>query len=119
MDNLISLDKFIELAQQRHIDFGKGNPYNRLRYYTKIGWLPHMIRKTNPSTGEVAGHYDLEALETFTQIESLKKSGKTNAEITSYIKKRSHEQHSIVGNLKTLIISKKFKYIVLALLALL
>lgn len=43
--DFISVEKLIKILKEKNISFGKGDPYNRLRYYTKIGWLPHMTRK--------------------------------------------------------------------------
>ena len=42
---LINIKDLIQELKNKNIDFGKGDPYNRLRYYTKIGWIDHMIRK--------------------------------------------------------------------------
>ena len=81
-NNLLSVDKIIQAAKKEGIDFGKTDPYNRLRYYTKIGWLPHMIRKKT-ERGEIAGHYPLEVVETLKIIQDLKNSGATNEQINS------------------------------------
>lgn len=79
MEELIPLDKFIEQAVINGVDFGKGDPYNRLRYYTKIGLLPHMVRKS--VNGEIIGHYPKHALDKLIQIEKLKSLGLSNEEI--------------------------------------
>jgi DNA-binding transcriptional MerR regulator len=79
MEDLISIEKFIEQATKRGVDFGKGDPYNRLRYYTKIGLLPHMQRKVE--NGEVIGHYPSSALETLLEVEKLKGLGLSNQDI--------------------------------------
>lgn len=47
-DNLIPFDEVVSRAKHAGVDFGKGNPFNRLRYYTKIGLLPH-AKKENHS----------------------------------------------------------------------
>jgi len=44
-EKLISIDEVIERAKKLGVDFGKGDPRNRLRYYVKIGLLPHAKRK--------------------------------------------------------------------------
>jgi len=44
-EKLISIDEVIERAKRLGVDFGKGDPRNRLRYYVKIGLLPHAKRK--------------------------------------------------------------------------
>jgi hypothetical protein len=83
---LIEINKLINTLKEKGIDLGKGNPYNRLRYYTKIGWLPHMTRKKNEK-GEIAGHYPKEVIEQIIKIEGFKKSGINNEEITKELKK--------------------------------
>src|SRR3990170_3979324 len=45
-ENLISFDEVVARAKRAGVQFGKGDPYNRLRYYTKIGLLPHAKRKS-------------------------------------------------------------------------
>jgi hypothetical protein len=44
--NYLTYGQIITLAKQAGVDFGKGYPYNRLRYYTKIGLLPKAERKS-------------------------------------------------------------------------
>lgn len=75
MENLISIDEIIKRAKKRGVDFGKGDPYNRLRYYTKIGWLPHMERKDGK------GHYPDWVLDRLLIIERLKSENASNEEI--------------------------------------
>lgn len=83
MEELLSIEKFIELAVKKGVDFGKGDPYNRLRYYTKLGLLPHMQRKVD--SGEVTGHYPLSALDTLLEIEKLKGLGLSNEAVAKKI----------------------------------
>jgi DNA-binding transcriptional MerR regulator len=52
--NLISIEEIIRRAKDLGVDFGKGDPKNRLRYYTKLGLLPHAQRVSfdgRPPTG--------------------------------------------------------------------
>lgn len=81
MTNYYTLEKIIELAKESGVNFGKTDPYNRLRYYTKIGWLPHMVRRTDSESGEVVAHYPAWALQTLIKIEKLKKQGVQNDKI--------------------------------------
>jgi hypothetical protein len=81
VENLISIDNLIESAKKKGIDFGKGDPYNRLRYYTKIGWLPHMVRKSDEEGG-IKGHYPDWALGHLILIEQLKSKNASNGEIS-------------------------------------
>lgn len=84
MEELLSIERFIELAVKKGVDFGKGDPYNRLRYYTKLGLLPHMQRKVDG--GEVTGHYPLSALDTLLEIEKLKGLGLSNEMVAKKIR---------------------------------
>lgn len=84
MEGLISIDSLIEFAVKRGVNFGKGDPYNRLRYYTKIGLLPHMVRKT--VNGEVVGHYPRHTLDILLEIEKLKGLGLSNDQVGQKLK---------------------------------
>lgn len=86
MDELISIEKIIEDAKASGIEFGKGDPYNRLRYYTKIGWLPHMERKKGEEDTAAKGHYPKWALKRLIQIEKYKEQDLSNEEITKRLK---------------------------------
>ena len=96
MGKLIAADEIVRRAKSKGIDFGKGSPYNRLRYYTKIGWLPHMIRKKN-DIGIVEGHYPTSALARLELIQGLKEKGYSNSEIASEL-----ENVAIKTNLKSI-----------------
>ncbi|MFZ5424196.1 MAG: MerR family transcriptional regulator [Patescibacteria group bacterium] len=91
MDKLISVDAIIKHAKKEGIDFGKGNPYNRLRYYTKIGWLPHMVRKKSKD-GSTKGHYPTWVVERLLLIEDFKKQGLNNDQITEKLKTKTKVQ---------------------------
>jgi DNA-binding transcriptional MerR regulator len=80
----LSVDETIEKAKKEGVDFGTGEPYNRLRYYTKLGWLPHMERKGQ----NVQGHYPNWVIERLKFIQELKNKGYSNDEITEEINKR-------------------------------
>ena len=99
MSSLIEVDKLIRMAKREGVAFGKGDPYNRLRYYTKIGWLPHMERKMSKS-GEVVGHYPDWVLNRLVQIDKLKKQGANNEYITGKINTRN-KLHTIYARMNT------------------
>lgn len=88
MKKLIAIEKLIREAKRGGVDFGKGDPYNRLRYYTKIGWIPHMIRKKN-ERGKIEGHYPAWVLKRLERIERLKTDGYTNEEISKKLQTRN------------------------------
>lgn len=117
MDEFISIDKLIKQAKSKGVNFGSGDPYNRLRYYTKIGWLPHMVRKADKK-GEIKGHYPLSSLKTLVFIEELKSQGASNEEITKKLDSRS-KKDSIVTSLKSPEIKRQFNlYLILFILLL-
>jgi hypothetical protein len=99
VENLISTDKLIEAAKKKGIDFGKGDPYNRLRYYTKIGWLPHMVRKSDDEGG-IKGHYPDWSIGHLILIEQLKAKNVSNDEITKRLAIRNKIQ-SVVSILSS------------------
>ncbi len=99
MDQLISIENLIEAAKNKGIDFGKGDPYNRLRYYTKIAWLPHMVRKKDAS-GNTRGHYPIWAIDRLVEIESLKALNVSNDDISKKLKVKTRLQN-ILENLNT------------------
>lgn len=76
-NKLISVDKVIQMAQEIGVNFGPGKPYNRLRYYTKIGWIPHMIRKGRG----LKGHYPEWIISRLKLIEELREKGYSNEQI--------------------------------------
>jgi DNA-binding transcriptional MerR regulator len=88
MDEYISIDKLIKLAKSKGINFGSGDPYNRLRYYTKIGWLSHMIRRADRH-GNIKGHYPAWSVDRLVLIEDLKSQGYTNEEISEKLKTKT------------------------------
>ncbi len=96
MTTLLSIDNVIKEAKQKGVDFGKGDPYNRLRYYTKIGWLPHMSRQRD-AEGNIKGHYPSTVVDQIVLIEDLKTQGLTNDEIEGKINTKNKLQTIISG----------------------
>lgn len=96
MAELIAVSELIKRAKRKGIDLGRGDPYNRLRYYTKIGWLPHMVRRSS-DTGKVEGHYPLWVLESLELIDELKSEGYSNTEIERRLK--THNVKTSIGNI--------------------
>jgi DNA-binding transcriptional MerR regulator len=79
-ENLISIEEFIARAKRFGVDFGNGDPKNRLRYYVKMGLLPHAQRKSfNGSPPN--GAYSEKELTTLFEINKQLKAGKTVQEI--------------------------------------
>lgn len=98
MENLISIDEVIKEAKELGVDFGRGTPYNRLRYYTKMGWLPNMKRKKSGEKGAAEGHYPEEVLQRLVLIQQLREDGYSNDEITAELEKEEK-----LSGLRTLI----------------
>ncbi len=96
MSNLITAEKIIKEAKKMKIDLGKGSPYNRLRYFTKIGWLPHMERKKD-AKGKVVGHYPSWVLDRLEKIETMKSEGLTNEQISE--KLEAHDTKRNLGEI--------------------
>lgn len=94
MSDLITAEKIIKEATKRGIDLGKGSPYNRLRYYTKIGWLPHMERRKD-AKGKVVGHYPNWVIDRLEKIEEMKKEGLSNEQIAATLE--SHNTKRTLG----------------------
>lgn len=87
----ISIKELIKILQEKKINLGKGDPYNRLRYYTKIGWLPHMIRKKDEN-GEIVGHYHYSVIGKLEEIEKYKNQNKSNEEIEKILNIKKNDQ---------------------------
>lgn len=84
MANFLSTDELINKAKEKGVKFGNGNPYNRLRYYTKLGWLPHMIRKKgkDSESKSTSGHYQDSTVDRLLLIQKYKQEELSNEEIT-------------------------------------
>lgn len=80
----LPVNEIIELGKEAGVDFGTGKPYNRLRYYTKLGWLPHMERMGK----NVKGHYPDWVIDRLKLIQKLKNKGYNNDQITEEIEKQ-------------------------------
>ena len=85
--DLIAVEELINILKENNINLGKGDPYNRLRYYTKIGLIPHMIRKKN-SNNTNSGHYPKEVVKKIIDIEKMKMDGLSNEDILLKIKSK-------------------------------
>ena len=85
-ENYISVDEVIRRLKDRGISLGRGDPYHTLRYYTKIGLLPHMIRKLPcPEATSTTGHYPESVIETLQEIVALKAQGFSNVDIKRHL----------------------------------
>ncbi|PIS12459.1 hypothetical protein COT70_00780, partial [candidate division WWE3 bacterium CG09_land_8_20_14_0_10_47_33] len=90
-EKYIPIDEIIRRATTLGISLGRpnSNPYHTLRYYTKIGLLPHMARKVPyPGAPTTVGHYPESVLETLRKIAELKEQGLDNEVIKQELEKQ-------------------------------
>jgi len=90
-ENLISIDDVISRAKSRNVDFGKGDPRERLRYLTKIGLLPHAQRKSFVNGQSPNGAYPEYIIAILEEIDKKIKSGKSIQEL-----KKEKERESLI-----------------------
>src|SRR3989344_4601791 len=93
---LIPTTKIIELAKKEGVGFGPGNPEERIRYFIKLGILPHATRKTPSasisnlkfqiSNSTTVGHLPYWVINRLIQVDRLKRSGKSYPEIAEKFK---------------------------------
>lgn len=93
-EKLISIDELIERAKKLGIDFGKGNPRNRLRYYAKLGLIPPAKRKSFDGSPPV-GAYPESVLKTLFEIDRKIKEGKEILMIKKELENEKKEKLAI------------------------
>jgi DNA-binding transcriptional MerR regulator len=93
-ENLISIDEVIERAKRLGVDFGKGDPRNRLRYYVKIGLLPHAQRKVFKNNLP-EGAYPEEIVWKLFEIDRMIKAGKGILQIKRELEEKEKEKEKI------------------------
>lgn len=70
------ISEIIKIAQERGVNFGTGAPYNRIRYYTKNGLLPH-AKKRSFNGEPPSAAYPLEVVDRIIEIEKQRIKGKS------------------------------------------
>lgn len=96
MEKLISLNELIKKSKELGVNYGKADPYNRLRYYTKKRWLPNMIRKKD-SEGNWISYYPEKALDILLTIENLKHNNHRNNLIENHITQLKDSDKNIIS----------------------
>ena len=91
---LISIDEVVALAKKMGVDFGNGNVRHRLRYYTKIGILPHAQRKSF-NNNHPEGAYDESVIDLIVDIDKKIKAGKSIQAIKREIEKEEESREKI------------------------
>src|SRR3989344_3289878 len=80
-NGLISANELVIEALKNGVDFGRGNPILRLRYFVKLGIIPAPIRIVEQLTAahkqppKIVGYYTKETLDTLVKIHNLKEKG--------------------------------------------
>lgn len=85
MNKLLSISELIKLAKLRGINFGSGDYKIHLAYLAKLGLIPPAIKRKN-TEGSLEGHYPYAVLDVLEEIEEMKKSGMSYADIKNYNK---------------------------------
>src|SRR3989344_410221 len=70
----LPLPQIIKQAKEGGFSFGAGDPYNRLRYYIRIGLLPNMVRRSIAG-GSTQGHLPASAVDLLLKIQGLREKG--------------------------------------------
>lgn len=86
-ERIISAKELIARAKKLGVDFGNGDPNNRLRYYTKIGLFPHAIRKSFNGKPPAAA-YPESGIDMLVEIDRKLKEGKSIQELKRLKKER-------------------------------
>ena len=91
-DTPLSTEKIIEIAKEAGVDFGPGDAAERIRYFIKLGILPHAIRKSkkdenNQSISAPVGHLPAWTVKRLAQVDKLYKKGASYPVIAEKIKK--------------------------------
>ncbi|MCH8821664.1 hypothetical protein IID23_04065, partial [Patescibacteria group bacterium] len=97
---LLPFSKIIKLAKQAGVDFGKGYPYNRLRYYTKTELLPKAQRKS--FGGPPEGAYPSWVVDKLVEIDKNLKAGKS---IQSIVREEREKSIVLPVNLESVVLT--------------
>ena len=106
-ENLISIEEFIAKAKRFGVDFGSGNPKNRLRYYVKIGLLPHAQRKSFNGLPP-NGAYSESTLGLLLEIDKKLKAGKSIQAIKREIKEEKEKEEKKKESLEERLFETRF-----------
>jgi len=106
-ENLISIEEFIAKAKRFGVDFGSSNPKNRLRYYVKIGLLPHAQRKSFNGLPP-NGAYSESTLGLLLEIDKKLKAGKSIQAIKREIKEEKEKEEKKKESLEERLFETRF-----------
>ena len=101
-NHLLPVTQIITSARKMSISLGKGDPINAIRYYIKIGLLPHMVRKkavdNSPNTEGFLPTYTLYLLRA---IDNYQKQGIKVSKQQVLISKMRHSLENSTQKVKT------------------
>lgn len=92
----ISVTELVMKLQDQGIKISRpgADDYNTLRYYTKIGLLPHMVRRFSVHENSVVGHYPESVVDDLKIITDCKNDGLNNQQIKKLLMmNRGHNPH--------------------------
>lgn len=92
----ISVTELVMKLQDQGIKISRpgADDYNTLRYYTKIGLLPHMVRRFSVHENSVVGHYPVSVVDDLKIITDCKNDGLNNQQIKKLLMmNRGHNPH--------------------------
>ncbi|HLA03922.1 MAG TPA: hypothetical protein VJ065_01660, partial [Patescibacteria group bacterium] len=98
-ETLLPLEKLIALAKKNGVNFGSGNPQERIRYFIKMGLLPHALRKAkrgknNKTLTQPVSHLPYWTVERLIQIHELTEKGLTFRKIAKNFANSQKRQDS-------------------------
>lgn len=88
---LVKIDEVIEQAKNRGVDFGKGDPRHRLRYYAKLDLIPPAQRKCFEGN-QPTGAYPKHVVDLLVDIDKKLKQGKSIREVAQEEKEKKEEK---------------------------
>src|SRR3990167_9629479 len=102
-DTLLSTEQIIEFAKKNGVDFGPGDAAERIRYFIKLGILPHAVRKSkkdenNQSISPPVGHFHGWTVDRLRLADKLYKKGASYPAIAQKIKKIEARENTTFKN---------------------
>jgi parallel beta-helix repeat protein len=109
-NQLLPIDEIIEGAREVGVDFGKTDPYNRIRYYIKLGLLPHPNRKIDyklpfdpNKPPHTVGHFPAFTINKLKEIENFRSQGLSANDIKNKFVSVSQDKENLLeANLTSL-----------------
>src|SRR3990167_3574316 len=96
-ESLLPTETIIKLSQAAGVNFGPGDPSERVRYFIKLGLLPHAVRRSitdtvNNTTRQSVGHLPYSSVKKLIQIDQLFRQGLSYPKIAQNLKKLEDKQ---------------------------